>query len=101
MKLLLTQKIEILKSDAVIMFIMQVSKIFTDILIKFIFILFCSFLQCFFLKKFIIEEFLPFSKYSSILSKKYENAIIIDNVNEKYKELDEIIDQLEEHLKEK
>lgn len=42
---------------------------------------------------------MSFEQYSFILSK-YENSIVIDNVRENYKDLIDIIKQLEEHIKE-
>src|SRR5436189_6414548 len=46
----------------------------------------------------IIESFLTSSEYSELLSKN-KNTIIVDNYYETYMELEDILNQLEEHIK--
>jgi hypothetical protein len=41
---------------------------------------------------------LRFEKYSTILSQKHDNTVIIDNVFESYKELEDVLNQLREHI---
>lgn len=48
--------------------------------------------------KTIIEEFISFPKYAVELAQKYKNAILIENVKESYKDLEDILELLEEHI---
>ncbi|CAB4384162.1 unnamed protein product [Rhizophagus irregularis] len=44
------------------------------------------------------EEFISFPKYAVELAQKYKNAILIENVKESYKDLEDILELLEEHI---
>ncbi|CAG8439136.1 12769_t:CDS:10 [Funneliformis mosseae] len=44
------------------------------------------------------EEFVIFPKYANELAQRYKNAILVENVRESYKDLGDVLDQLEEHI---
>ncbi|GBC01389.1 hypothetical protein RclHR1_41700001, partial [Rhizophagus clarus] len=44
-------------------------------------------------------DFILFPKYADELAKKYKNAIFVENVKETYKELEDVLELLEEHIR--
>ncbi|GES81439.1 telomerase reverse transcriptase-like [Rhizophagus clarus] len=45
------------------------------------------------------EDFILFPKYADELAQKYKNAILIENVKETYKDLEDVLELLEEHIR--
>jgi predicted PurR-regulated permease PerM len=45
-----------------------------------------------------IEEFISFPKYANELAQKYKNAILVENIKESYKDLDDVLELLKEHI---